>query len=61
MNGHSGHNCRIFPGSRAIFRQRAFLPLDDFFSVAAGRGMDCFYNDKAVGWFEKVGSMRDFW
>ena len=28
--------------------QRAFLPLDDFFSVAAGRGMDCFYNDKVI-------------
>ncbi|CAK9014266.1 unnamed protein product [Durusdinium trenchii] len=31
-------------------RQRAFLPLDDFFSVAAGRGMDCFYNDKVLEW-----------
>ena len=30
--------------------QRAFLPLDDFFSVAAGRGMDCFYNDKVGFW-----------
>ena len=27
-------------------RQRNFLPLDDFFSVAAGRGLDGFYNDK---------------
>ncbi|CAK9078052.1 Procollagen galactosyltransferase 1 (Collagen beta(1-O)galactosyltransferase 1) (Glycosyltransferase 25 family member 1) (Hydroxylysine galactosyltransferase 1) [Durusdinium trenchii] len=30
--------------------ERAFLPLDDFFSVAAGRGMDCFYNDKVLEW-----------
>jgi len=37
-----------FPISK--FCQRAFLPLDDFFSVAAGRGMDGFYNDKARPW-----------
>lgn len=30
--------------------ERAFLPLDDFFSVAAGRGMDGFYNDKVLEW-----------
>ncbi|CAE7836217.1 unnamed protein product [Symbiodinium sp. CCMP2592] len=30
--------------------ERAFAPLDDYFSVAAGRGFDCFYNDKVLEW-----------
>lgn len=42
----------VFPGFPHLKQncQRAFLPLDDFFSVAAGRGMDGFYNDKARLW-----------
>lgn len=30
--------------------EKVLAPLDDFLSVAMGRGMDGFYNDKAPGW-----------
>jgi hypothetical protein len=43
------------------FCQRAFLPLDDFFSVAAGRGMDGFYNDKARLWNAGVKKGQKHW
>ncbi|CAE8694957.1 unnamed protein product [Polarella glacialis] len=40
-------------GARALLDaevERVLAPLDDFFSVAAGRGMDARYNDKAPEW-----------
>ena len=53
----------VFPGFPHLKQncQRAFLPLDDFFSVAAGRGMDGFYNDKARLWDAGVKKGQRHW
>jgi len=45
-------------GARALLESRAeqhMVPLDDFFSVAMGCGMDGQYNDRAVEWSRLIG------